>query len=141
MYYEWAPLLHPPRISFEESDCKNQTRNIFADPSGVSVNLGNNLTPTSVKDEPYVEWSADPNNLHALMMIDPDAPSRTNPLARSFKHWLVINIPGSDVAEGDIITQYVGAGPPKRTGLHRYVFLVYKQADEITNHLPFVSRR
>lgn len=109
--------------------------------SGVWVNLGNKLTPTSVQDEPHVEWSADQNNLYMLVMIDPDAPSRRNPKARSFKHWHVINIPGSDVAEGDIIAEYVGAGPPRRTGLHRYVFLVYKQTGRIINNLPIDSRR
>ena len=26
------------------------------------------------------------------------------------------------------MSEYVGAGPPKNTGLHRYVFLVFKQS-------------
>lgn len=28
-------------------------------------------------------------------------------------HWLVGNIPGSDIAKGEVLTQYVGAGPPE----------------------------
>jgi len=30
------------------------------------------------------------------------------------------------------MSQYVGAGPPKDTGLHRYVFLIYKQPGKLT---------
>jgi len=37
-------------------------------PSGVVVNMGNELTPTQVKDEPSVNWPADPNALYTLCM-------------------------------------------------------------------------
>jgi len=60
-------------------------------------------------------------------MTDPDAPSRSNPKVREFKHWVVGNIKGTDVDGGEVLSGYVGSGPPKDTGLHRYVFLVYKQ--------------
>lgn len=42
-------------------------------------------------------------------------------------HWLVGNIPGADVSKGETLSAYIGSGPPPDTGLHRYVFLVYKQ--------------
>lgn len=58
---------------------------------------------------------------------DPDAPSREDPKHREWAHWTVTNIPGAQVEKGDTIAEYVGSGPPKDTGLHRYVFLVYKQ--------------
>lgn len=75
-------------------------------------------------------------------MVDPDAPSRDKPTFRSFKHWAVINIPGADVGKGDEITEYIGAGPPNGTGLHRYVFLIYKQsAGRITYEGPIVSNK
>jgi len=60
-------------------------------------------------------------------MTDPDAPSRVNPKYREWHHWLVVNIPQTRVAEGKTLSEYVGSGPPKGTGLHRYVFLVFKQ--------------
>lgn len=84
-----------------------------------------------MKDVPTVEWEAVPNQLYTLLLVDPDAPSRRDPKSRSFKHWAVINILGSDVSSGDEITAYIGAGPPKDTGFHRYVFLVYKQNGRI----------
>ncbi|GAB0097631.1 Phosphatidylethanolamine-binding protein [Sergentomyia squamirostris] len=96
-------------------------------PSGVEVNFGNELTPTDVKDIPYVSWKANAEDYYTLIMTDPDAPSRKEPKFREFKHWVVSNIPGSSVKDGETIAEYIGSGPPKGTGLHRYVFLVYKQ--------------
>lgn len=95
-----------------------------------------------MKDKPQVEWNADPEQLYTLVMVDPDARSRANPEYRSVKHWAVINIPGSDVAKGEEIAAYVGAGAPEGTGLHRYVFLVYKQlGGRITYEGPIVSNK
>lgn len=28
-------------------------------------------------------------------------------------HWLVVNIPQNDVAKGEVLSEYVGSGPPK----------------------------
>lgn len=61
------------------------------------------------------------------MFSDPDAPSRANPSEREWLHWAVVNIPGSNVTAGNTIAEYVGSGPPKDSGLHRYVFLVFRQ--------------
>lgn len=99
--------------------------------SGVKVDNGNILTPTQVKDMPTVKWNADPSAFYTLCMTDPDAPSRKDPKFREWHHWLVVNIPGGDVAKGDTLSEYVGSGPPKETGLHRYVFLVYKQSGKL----------
>lgn len=41
----------------------------------VSVNLGNVLTPTQVKDAPTVEWDAEADAFYTLCMTDPDAVS------------------------------------------------------------------
>ena len=67
-----------------------------------------------------------------IYLPDPDAPSRKEPKFREWHHWLVGNIPGNDVSKGEILSEYIGSGPPKGTGLHRYVFLVYKQPSKIT---------
>lgn len=64
-------------------------------------------------------------------MTDPDAPSRKEPKFREWHHWLVGNIPGGDVSKGEVLSDYVGSGPPPNTGLHRYVFLVYKQPGKL----------
>lgn len=95
--------------------------------SGAIVESGNVLTPTQVKDQPRVQWEADPSKFYTLCMTDPDAPSRKDPKFREWHHWLVGNIPGSDVDAGEVLSAYIGSGPPPDTGLHRYVFLVYEQ--------------
>ncbi|CAH0564901.1 unnamed protein product [Brassicogethes aeneus] len=100
-------------------------------PNGVSVSNGMVLTPTKVKDQPKVTWSSEEGSLYTLVMTDPDAPSRKNPKFREWHHWLVVNIPGNDITKGDILSEYIGAGPPKDTGLHRYVLLVYKQPGKL----------
>ncbi|CAK1541415.1 unnamed protein product [Leptosia nina] len=105
-------------------------------PSGVKVKEGNELTPTQVKDVPTVSWEASAHAFYTLAMTDPDAPSRKEPKFREWDHWLVGNIPGENVSSGETLSAYVGAGPPEGTGLHRYVFLVYKQPGKLTFDEP-----
>ncbi|KAL3280718.1 hypothetical protein HHI36_003954 [Cryptolaemus montrouzieri] len=96
------------------------------------VNLGNELAPKNVRDAPEVTYESDPNAFYTLSMSDPDAPSRKKPERREWQHWLVVNIPGSDLSKGEVLNEYVGSGPPKDTGLHRYVFVLFKQPSKIT---------
>lgn len=102
--------------------------------SGARVNLGNELTPTQVKEKPTLMWDAEEGVYYTLLLVDPDAPSRANPRNREFRHWLVMNIPGSAVDQGDEVIGFIGSGAPKGTGLHRYIFLIYKQPNGIINH-------
>ncbi|KAL1460502.1 hypothetical protein WDU94_012479, partial [Cyamophila willieti] len=97
----------------------------------LKAELGNELKPDDLKAAPQVSWNADASSYYTLVMTDPDAPSRKDPKAREWRHWLVVNIPGSDIAKGHTITEYAGPTPPKGTGLHRYVLLVYKQPKEL----------
>lgn len=101
-------------------------------PAGVTVNGGAELTPTQVKDVPQLSWTVETGALYTVVMTDPDAPSRKEPKFSEWRHWLVTDVPGSDVASGDVISDYVGSGPPLETGLHRYVLLVYKQPGKLT---------
>ncbi|XP_044750337.1 protein D2-like [Coccinella septempunctata] len=104
------------------------------------VNLGNELTPKNVRDLPEVTYESDPKAFYTLSMSDPDAPSRKNPTRREFQHWLVVNIPGSDLSKGEVLNEYVGSGPPKGTGLHRYVFLLFKQPGKVDFKEPKHSK-
>ncbi|XP_037814421.1 protein D3-like isoform X2 [Lucilia sericata] len=106
---------------------------------GLEVNKGNELTPTQVKQQPKVEWEAKCADYYTLIMTDPDAPSRANPKVREFRHWLVANIPGNKIDQGEVVAAYVGSGPPKGTGLHRYIFLLYKQPGKIDIDEPHVA--
>ncbi|XP_057334536.1 protein D2-like isoform X1 [Microplitis mediator] len=100
--------------------------------NNVKVELGIELTPTKVKDPPTVHWDADSGSFYTLCMTDPDAPSREQPTYREWHHWLVSNIPGNEISKGEVLSDYIGSGPPQGTGLHRYVFLLYKQPEKLS---------
>lgn len=102
-------------------------------PSGAVAQLGNALLPWQAKYEPNVSWNADDNEFYSLILVDPDAPSRKNPVSREYRHWLVVNIPGSSVHDGEVALEYMGPAPPKGTDYHRYIFLIYKQNDRISS--------
>jgi phosphatidylethanolamine-binding protein (PEBP) family uncharacterized protein len=95
------------------------------------VKDGNELKPSEVTNAPKITWNADAKDLYTLAMVDPDAPSRKDPKFGEWRHWLVINIPGNELSKGTVISQYAGASPPKGTGLHRYIFLLFKQPGEL----------
>lgn len=54
--------------------------------------------------------------LSIICITDPDAPSRETPTLREWNHWLVVNIPAKDLKKGEVLVDYVGAGPPYETG-------------------------
>lgn len=96
--------------------------------NGAVVNLGNELTPTQVQNQPEVSWKdADPKSFYTLVMTDPDAPSRAEPKFREWHHWIVGNIPGNDIFNGEVLSGFISSAPPMNSGLHRYVFMLYKQ--------------
>lgn len=109
--------------------------------NGIAVNLGNALSPAEVSSKPDLEWDAKSNLFYTVLMVDPDAPSRRDPKLREWTHWLVVNIPGTDLNMGNVLVDYIPPGPPKGTGLHRYIFLVFKQIEKLDYDEEFISRR
>ena len=79
----------------------------------VKAGLGNTLTPTQVQNKPKLAFEAEKDAFYTLAMQDPDAPSRREPSRREFRHWLVVNIPGDKIEDGDTIWEYIGRGPPE----------------------------
>ncbi|KAH7698806.1 phosphatidylethanolamine-binding protein 2 [Aphelenchoides avenae] len=68
------------------------------------------------------------------MMVDPDAPFASEPFWRSWVHWLAVNMPGAQLAKGELVQNYTAPFPHPSAdkGLHRYVFLVYQQRGPVT---------
>lgn len=105
----------------------------------IRADRGVELQPLQVRDEPTVQWIAGKDDYYTLLMTDPDVPEKMYPQLKEYLHWLVVNIPGGQMPLGDVRVGYVGATPPKGSGLHRYVFLLYKQPDYLKfdiEHVP-----
>ena len=62
---------------------------------------------------------------HTQTKAAPYLPILPPPLPRHRLHYLAVNVPAA--GSGTVLADYIGAGPPKGTGLHRYVWLLYKQ--------------
>jgi len=102
---------------------------------------GQELVLQSVQNQPQVNISG--NGLCTLMMVDPDAPSKNSPKFRYWLHWLKVNVPcdlgetecggsGDEGGKGDVIVSFNPSGPPPKTGLHRYIFLLFSQQGQPT---------
>jgi len=97
--------------------------------SDVELNKdGLELKPSDVQTAPSLSYIPPDHAAHyTIAKVDPDAPSRQEPKFREWRHWLMLNIPGADLSKGHTVSAYMGPAPPSGTGLHRYVFLLFKQ--------------
>ncbi|VFV19109.1 phosphatidylethanolamine-binding protein 1 [Lynx pardinus] len=85
--------------------------------------LGKVLTPAQVKKRP----------------TNQGAPSRKDLKYREWHHFLMVNMKGNDISCGTVFSHYICSGPPKSTGLHSYVWLVYKQNGPLKCDEPILS--
>ena len=91
------------------------------------------LTTAETQIEPKISYNSNNNNLYTFLMHDPDS------IHGDYCHWLIINIPDNNLNNGDIILPYKGPSPPPKTGVHRYIFELYKQNNRL-NPLDTVER-
>ncbi|MCJ1263149.1 hypothetical protein MMC22_003019 [Lobaria immixta] len=121
-----------------------------------SVNLGNSISPSNVSTSPNFEIhsirNADslvptptlPSNVtYTLVLTDPDATSRSDPVMAEMCHWIVTDISIQEPTSYSIETvestlgaqvgrasnpvelvSYLPPSPPPNTGSHRYVFVL-----------------
>ncbi|XP_017408921.2 protein HEADING DATE 3A [Vigna angularis] len=99
------------------------------------INSGE-LKPSQIISHPRVEVGGDDlRTLYTLVMVDPDAPSPSNPTMREYLHWLVINIPATTGSNfGEEIVSY--ESPRPTSGIHRLVFVLFKQPGRQSIHAP-----
>lgn len=105
----------------------------------VEVRNGEELLVKQTQGKPRVQLHGpgfgDGADLFTLLMVDPDAPRPEAPKFRNWLHWIVVNIPGSLASSEDIwekgkeVVAYNGPSPP--AGVHRYVFLLFKQNGKV----------
>ncbi|KAJ2904798.1 PEBP-like protein [Zalerion maritima] len=99
------------------------------------VKLGNELTPELTAAEPSIVFpGAEDGGSYTLAMLDPDAPTRMDPMFRSFRHWVVTGVKkvggGGKLRLGkNATTPYRPPGPRPNSGVHRYTFILFKEPD------------
>lgn len=75
--------------------------------------------------------AAHEENVYVLMMVDPDAPRRSNSTSAYWRHWLVADIQGASLRKGQIkgttLTDYRPPTPPGKSGFHRYQIMLFEQ--------------
>jgi phosphatidylethanolamine-binding protein (PEBP) family uncharacterized protein len=87
---------------------------------------GQNFTPLQTSLEPKVTLTGlDTNKFYTIIMYDRNASTPSH----YYIHWVIVNIPGSDIIKGETVFKYEGPGPPKGTGQHLYTFVLYLQPD------------
>ncbi|XP_075745528.1 protein D3 [Rhipicephalus microplus] len=98
------------------------------------IAMGNHFTPEQASSAPSgIDFPRIAGNTYAIAMLDPDAPSKSDPKFRPILHWLVVNLDAGDTKKpvdykkGTELFQYRGPKPPMGSGPHRYAFLAYKQ--------------
>ncbi|KAI5005811.1 protein HEADING DATE 3A-like [Hordeum vulgare subsp. vulgare] len=97
---------------------------------------GCELRPSAIADQPRVEVGGpDMRTFYTLVMVDPDAPSPSDPSLREYLHWLVTDIPATTgVSFGTEVVCYEGPRPV--LGIHRLVFLLFQQLGRQTVYAP-----
>ncbi|XP_064640863.1 large ribosomal subunit protein mL38-like [Lineus longissimus] len=89
------------------------------------VHRGNKILPSEATEAPHVSFEAPRNTLWTLCLTSPDEHFLEED--KEYVHWLVGNIPGSDISNGEVLCNYLPPIPPRGTGHHRYIFILYKQ--------------
>uniref|UniRef100_A0A7M4F7U3 Phosphatidylethanolamine binding protein 4 n=1 Tax=Crocodylus porosus TaxID=8502 RepID=A0A7M4F7U3_CROPO len=70
--------------------------------------------------DPEIKYPrAEKNKSYVLIMADPDAPSRSDPKFRFWRHWLVIDIQGSDLRAGHLRGHVLTGGDSVQTWLRQ----------------------
>lgn len=99
------------------------------------VYYGNRIPPTDGSRQPLVSYSSDDKTLWTLLMTNPDGHLTDH--TAEYVHWLVGNIPGSNISAGDQLVDYIQPFPAKGTGWQRYIFVLFEQNNRIdfTKHI------
>ncbi|KAK2988136.1 hypothetical protein RJ640_017468 [Escallonia rubra] len=131
------------------------TRSISLSVSYTSRELNNGceLRPSQVVNQPRVDIGGnDLRTFYTLVMVDPDAPSPSDPNLREYLHWLVTDIPATTgvffklvpFANLLLYNQSSAAGqevvcyesPRPSMGIHRFVYVLFRQLGRQTVYAP-----
>ncbi|KAG9138740.1 hypothetical protein Leryth_023770 [Lithospermum erythrorhizon] len=104
------------------------------------VNNGCELKPSQVVNQPRVDIGGDDlRTFYTLIMVDPDAPSPSDPHLKEYLHWLVTDIPATTGA-GFVLRKCQEVvcyeNPRPSMGIHRFVFILFRQLGRQTVYAP-----
>nr|AEZ63950.1 FLOWERING LOCUS T2 [Dimocarpus longan]AHF27443.1 flowering locus T-like 1 [Dimocarpus longan]ALA55999.1 flowering locus T1 [Dimocarpus longan]ALA56001.1 flowering locus T1 [Dimocarpus longan] len=101
-----------------------------------AINNGYELKPSQTVNQPRVDIGGDDlRTFYTLVMVDPDAPSPSDPTLREYLHWLVTDIPATTGATfGQEAVSY--ESPRPTVGIHRFVFVLFRQQGRQTVNAP-----
>ncbi|KAI3935338.1 hypothetical protein MKW98_027158 [Papaver atlanticum] len=68
-----------------------------------------------------------------LVMVDPDAPSPSDPNLREYLHWLVTDYCAYSFLGQEIVTYET---PRPTVGIHRFVYVLFRQLGRQTVYAP-----
>ncbi|XP_047332191.1 protein HEADING DATE 3A-like [Impatiens glandulifera] len=100
------------------------------------VTNGCEFRPSQIINQPRVDIGGqDLWTFFTLVMVDPDAPSPSNPTLREYLHWLVTDIPATTgVSFGQEMVCY--ESPHPTMGIHRFAFILFQQLGRHTVYAP-----
>ena len=85
-------------------------------------------------DKLNIKSQIDPTKYYTIIIVDPDAPNRLNPINKYMIHLLVIN-------NKTTIFDYAPPNPSANSGPHRYHILLYKQSNKLDiSNIKILSR-
>jgi len=115
--------------------------------TGVRVRMGQKMKMADVRSAPSrikcssLASAGNADDLYLLMMVNPDVPSMAKPLQRSWLHWMLVNVKGFQTESGRILCKYTPPTPSANSGLHRYIFFLFKQEDHLDQVAAFDAAR
>ncbi|KAL9267488.1 VERNALIZATION 3-like protein [Drosera capensis] len=101
-----------------------------------NVANGCEFKPSQVVTQPRVQVGGhDFRTFYTLIMVDPDAPSPSDPHLREYLHWMVTDIPATTgTTFGQEVLCY--ESPRPTIGIHRFVFALFQQMGRQTVYAP-----
>nr|ACY82397.2 flowering locus T-like protein [Chrysanthemum lavandulifolium]AHC13230.1 flowering locus T-like protein [Chrysanthemum lavandulifolium] len=124
------------RVIGDVLDSFTKSINLSVSYNDREVANGCELKPSKVVNQPRVDIGGDDMRaFHTLVMVDPDAPSPSDPNLREYLHWLVTDIPATTGAQfGQEVVCY--ESPRPSMGIHRMVFVLFRQLGRQTVYAP-----
>ncbi|KAI9158070.1 OV-16 antigen [Paramyrothecium foliicola] len=106
-----------------------------------AVELGNLLRVSEVKTVPSITFQPEAGGSssanYLLMLVDPDAPTPDDPKFAFWRHWVLPGLQPLSSGEGVVaqtkpaLTEYLAPGPKDESKPHRYLYLLFREPDNL----------